>query len=242
MQMKKKLKKFIKFLLLPLLIKKSINIIKKRNTENYDLFKEIDFVFSPLFKIAKINLSIKPIQVKSEIFNLMNRVKKIKPKIVCEIGTARGGVLYLLTRVSAPDAVIISIDLPQGKFGGGYSSGEIPLYSSFAKNNQKMHLIRDDSHKNETLEKVKSILKDKEIDFLFIDGDHTYDGVRKDFGMYKELVKKGGTIAFHDIVYGSEEKVGGVPIFWNKIKKEYNYQEIVEDHSQGGYGIGIIFK
>jgi hypothetical protein len=48
---------------------------------------------------------------------------------------------------------------------------------------------------------------------LFIDGDHTYEGVRRDFEMYSPLVRKGGIIAFHDIYPGPEESVGGVPKF-----------------------------
>jgi predicted O-methyltransferase YrrM len=45
-----------------------------------------------------------------------------------------------------------------------------------------------------------TLLKGSEGDFLFIDGDHTYQGVKQDFQMYSPLVKKGGIVAFHDIV------------------------------------------
>ena len=38
----------------------------------------------------------------------------------------------------------------------------------------------------------------KEIDFLFIDGDHTTNGVLNDFYNYVGLVKSGGYIAFDD--------------------------------------------
>ena len=45
---------------------------------------------------------------------------KRKPRFLLEIGTARGGTLFLFTRVSSSDALIISVDLPGGLFGGGY--------------------------------------------------------------------------------------------------------------------------
>jgi len=48
----------------------------------------------------------------------------------------------------------------------------------------------------------------KRGDFLFIDGDHTYEGVEGDFEMYSPLVRRGGIIAFHDIVPGPPENVG----------------------------------
>ena len=38
-----------------------------------------------------------------------------------------------------------------------------------------------------------------ELDFLFIDGDHSYAGVKQDFEKYSGYVKRGGLIAFHDI-------------------------------------------
>ena len=59
--------------------------------------------------------------------------------------------------------------------------------------------------------------------------------------MYGLLVRKGGIIAFHDIVPGPSENVGGVPRFWSEIKDGYRHLEIVKDWSQGGYGIGIIY-
>jgi len=36
------------------------------------------------------------------------------------------------------------------------------------------------------------------IELLFIDGDHTYDGVKRDYNLYYPMVKVGGLIAFHD--------------------------------------------
>jgi predicted O-methyltransferase YrrM len=49
-----------------------------------------------------------------------------------------------------------------------------------------------------TLEEVKRILGGEKADFLFIDGDYTYEGVKRDL-MYSPLVREGGIIAFHDI-------------------------------------------
>jgi len=197
----------------------------------------VDLAFN--FKINGLNIA--PVQVKEEILELLKILEKIKPKIILEIGTANGGTLFLFSRIADKNATIISIDLPGGKFGGGYPKWKIPLYKSFAKGNQKIYLIREDSHEEETLRLVKNILGNKKVDFLFIDGDHTYEGVKKDFEMYSQLVRKGGIIAFHDIVEGSTENVGGVPIFWKEIKKHYKHLEIIKDWNQGGCGIGLIF-
>jgi predicted O-methyltransferase YrrM len=72
------------------------------------------------------------------------------------------------------------------------------------KSNGKIRLIQGDSHDKETLKKVS----DRKYDLLFIDGDHSFEGVKKDFEMYSPLVRKGGLVAFHDIF--SEEGVSAL--------------------------------
>lgn len=47
----------------------------------------------------------------------------------------------------------------------------------------------------------------KPLDFLFIDGNHSYESVLCDFLLYYPLVKKKGIIAFHDTAM-SEDNVG----------------------------------
>lgn len=211
--------------------------LTKLTKDAYDIQDAVAFAFS--FK--KLNVSIKPTQVKYEIVKLLELAHTIHPRVILEVGTADGGSLFLFTRVAQPDATIISIDLPGGKFGGGYPKWKIPIYKAFAREGQRVFLIREDSHNPNTLEKVKSILKGEKVDLLFIDGDHTYEGVKKDFEMYSPLVKKGGIIALHDICSGPKESVGGVPIFWNEIKCNFVHDELVKDWWQGGYGIGIIY-
>jgi len=225
------LMKRAEFLFLPYALLK-IKLLNRNCTLN----ELVDFAFNDLARV------IKPFQVPSEISELLKIVDETKPKVILEIGTANGGTLFLFSRVASKDATIISIDLPGGKFGGGYPKWREFLYKSFALPGQKMHLLRADSHKKETLEQVKAILNCGEVDFLFIDGDHTYEGVKRDFEMYSPLVKQGGIIAFHDIVPGPNEAVGGVPQFWEEIRDRdrYNGKEIVEDWDQGGYGIGLL--
>jgi predicted O-methyltransferase YrrM len=181
-------------------------------------------------------------QVYDEILQLANTLREARPKTILEIGTAGGGTLFLLCHMASANATIISVDLPGGKFGGGYPAWKTPLYKSFASRGQTLCLIRDNSHQSETLEKVKSVLGEQKVDFLFIDGDHTYNGVKQDFEMYYHLVTDGGIAAFHDIVPGLPESVGGVPQFWQEIKGQYETAEIVKDWGQGGYGIGLIYK
>ena len=188
-----------------------------------------------------LTFSIKLAQVKNEITKLLEILKDLNPKIILEIGTAGGGTLYLFTKILDPEATIISVDLPGGSFGGGYSKWKIPLYQSFTKKGQKIKLLRADSHNPKTFKLVKTFLADKKVDFLFIDGDHTYEGVKRDFNMYSSLVKEGGIVAFHDIMETAPGSGCKVNKFWNEIKNDYKYLEIIEDIKQKWAGIGVIY-
>lgn len=213
------------------LFKTKIRLLNQR----YDKDSLVNFAF------GKCPL-IRPFQVRYEILRLLTILNEIKPKSILEIGTERGGTLFLFSRIAPEDATIISIDLHGGRFGGGYPSWRIPIYKSFAKGNQKIHLIREDSHDRRTLEKAKSILNGKELNLLFIDGDHSYEGVKRDFEMYSPLVKEDGIIALHDIAPPSLENDSEVSKFWAEIKSAHNYMEIVKDWNQKWAGIGLIRK
>jgi len=197
----------------------------------------VEFAFS----FQYLTFSIKVAQVKYEITKLLEILKDLNPKIILEIGTAGGGTLFFFTRIADPEASIISVDLPGGSFGGGYSEWKIPLYQSFTKNGQKIKLLRADSHNPKTFKLVKTVLADKKVDFLFIDGDHTYEGVKRDFTMYSSLVKEGGIIAFHDIVEHDPRSSCKVNKFWNELKNDYEYLEIIKNRKQKWAGIGLIY-
>ena len=206
--------------------------IRSRNGSR-DPAEAVDFVFS------ESGAFIRPSQSREEILGLLRILGEAKPRRVVEIGTAGGGTLYLFARVASEDAVIVSIDLPGGAFGGGYLPWRIPLYRSFAGPRQRLHLLRGDSHSPVTAGKLEARLKSGKIDFLFIDGDHTAGGVKKDFEMYSPLVAHGGLIGFHDIVRDPSDAANEVHRFWEEIRSRYPHREIVSDRRRK-YGIGLI--
>ncbi len=180
-------------------------------------------------------------QVRSEIISLADLVGQHKPKVVVEIGTAHGGTLVIWCHQATPDATIISIDLPGGVHGGGYPYWKSWIYRRFPSASQKLHLLRGDSHQQEMVARLLKVLPgDGKIDFLFIDGDHTYEGVKADFQMYSKFVRPGGIIAFHDIVKHPAELDCHVDRFWQEIKNEYSSREFVHNPEQGICGIGVI--
>ncbi|MFB6305517.1 MAG: class I SAM-dependent methyltransferase, partial [Flavobacteriales bacterium] len=192
---KKIAREFFLFLSIP----KAIRFFKKRSRiESPDPKKEVGLVFDWEQKVPflRIKLNIRPIQKKIELLRLFGFLQEKQLHTLCEIGTARGGLLYLFTRMASSNANIVSIDLPKGRFGGGYPAWKIPLYRSFARMEQRIRLIRGDSHNTSVKERLRDELKDSSLDLLFIDGDHSYEGVKKDFEMYSPLVKREGVVGF----------------------------------------------
>jgi predicted O-methyltransferase YrrM len=204
--------------------------------QNLDVQELVNFAF------AGYDGLVMPLQVRSEILQLLKIIQLEPPKYILEIGTSNGGTLFLLSRVAAGDGCIISIDLPFGQYGGGYPAWKRLFYKSFAQTNQIIELIRADSHNPATREIVATILQNNKIDLLFIDGDHTYEGMKKDFEMYEPLVKVGGIIILHDVVPHRLERGCGVDRYWDEIKRCHEHREFVENPDQQWAGIGLIIK
>ena len=65
------------------------------------------------------------------------------------------------------------------------------------KNNSVISLIQGNTYFDKTEEDFKKVCN-YSLDLLFIDGDHTLDGVKNDFERYSKYVKKNGFIVFDD--------------------------------------------
>ena len=200
-------------------------------------FAEVDallnFAFSPDAAL------ITPAQIRFEIDGLLRRLQPVAPRRILEIGTANGGSLFLWAQIAAPDAHLISLDLPGGQFGDGYARWKRPLYRSFARGAQRITLLQDDSHLDRSLDAVRAELAGEPLDFLFIDGDHTYDGVRRDFEMYAPLVRSGGLVVFHDIA-SHDDPTCQVDRYWNELKQHHDCTELLASPPAGWAGLGLV--
>lgn len=202
-------------------------------------------------------------QIRSEIEQLYKFVQKkyydVYPFNILEIGTKYGGTFYIWNQLNK-SGLNISIDMDDGGLHGGIGNEEMNKRDLwFQERFQNCHFIRGDSHDNKTRHKVFEFLylntpfdqNDPEIqygrfDFLFIDGDHTYEGVKRDFEMYSPFVKSKSVIAFHDIIISEYHHSRNVYVgeFWNEIKKNDNFIaiEIIDHPNQNWGGIGILIK
>jgi len=192
--------------------------------------------------LADAAIAFGAIQVPHELEQLIEAVQQIQPKNIMEIGTEGGGTFYAWCKIAS--GLKISVDLPSGASGSGRFTDAEALSERTKKLkalSKDVHVITGDSHSLMIRQKVKDILAAELtfLDFLFIDGDHSYSGVKLDYQHYKNFVRKGGLIAFHDIKDSEFHRIRGcfVADFWNELKG--NKREFVDPSGEWG-GIGLI--
>jgi predicted O-methyltransferase YrrM len=178
-------------------------------------------------------LTIKTLQRPPEITRLAERVRALRPAIILEIGTARGGTLLIWSSLAS--ARVITCDLNDMHVQAPLFTRLAPVDSDCA-----VTLLSGDSHSAVFKQRVAEALAGEKADFLFIDGDHTANGVTADYLDYREFVRPGGLIAFHDIVEKQPLPTNQVYQLWVRLKQVAEYEEIIEDPQQCGFGIGII--
>jgi cephalosporin hydroxylase len=190
-----------------------------------------------MYWFVKANLGIS--QLMGELLEFHEFLRERSPRVVCEIGTESSGHLCMLMRSLPTLATMVGVDL---------EIRNEEFLQRLAPDGLDLHLISGDSRRHQVFDAVQRAVSDHGIDVLFIDGDHAYPGVRADYLNYRQLVRDGGIIAFHDIVqdyatrYGHQTGswTGNVPLFWSRLKADAETFEFVSDRDQDGYGIGAL--
>jgi cephalosporin hydroxylase len=107
-----------------------------------------------------------------------------------EIGCYAGGSACLM--LQRPNTNVVSIDIgkPIPK------TVVINNINKLNKHDNKYCYLEGNSQSDQMFQRLYKIIKT--IDILFIDGDHTYHGVRNDFHLYEKLLTIGSYIVFDD--------------------------------------------
>lgn len=208
------------------------------NPQDWDGYRRVLQEFMPRTLPHRIYLN----QVWPEWKRLMDFLSgERRPKRILEIGTGRGGSTYFLTKLAGENSLVVTVDAEPK------ASTAVSLFGR--QPGQTVRALTGSSHDPATVEKVARIIGDTPVDLLYIDGDHTYEGVKKDFELYKKFCGPDTVAVFHDIIpdHGvtkgieTEAWTGEVYKFWAELKASYRHEEIVEDHDQNGFGIGVIY-
>lgn len=178
-------------------------------------------------------MRVKTLQIPNEITRLAKAVEAIQPRTILEIGTASGGTSLIWSYIASER--VITCDLNKMTY-------QAPLFTRFPPpaSKCKVTLLSGNSHDPDFKARVARELNGTQVDFLFIDGDHTEPGVTADYLDYKEFVRPGGLIAFHDIVESQPLPINQVFHLWKRLKQVGQVEEFVNDPGQRGFGIGLL--
>ncbi len=193
--------------------------------------------FDHLFQFACDVLG--PHQKRSEIEKFLQFAADKSPKSALEIGMAQAGTSFLLKEAISSLTMLMGIDI---------YLHNVFILEAFNQRGCSLQFFEGSSTELIIKKGVVDTLAGRKLDLLFIDGDHSYDGVKADFQNYRDLVRDGGLIVFHDICedfqtkYGihSGNYTGGVPQFWKEIKDSFEHYEFVDKPDQDGFGIGCL--
>jgi glycosyltransferase involved in cell wall biosynthesis/cephalosporin hydroxylase len=196
------------------------------------------------------------IQKVSELAQLVKLVEDRQPRTVVEIGSAAGGTFWLWCQLAHPEALLVSIDLPGGDYGGsdkqlletfGFDRyGPRRNLAKHLKENQTGRFIQADSQLESTRLKLEAYLAGRKIDLLIIDADHAYQGVKRDFELYQSLVAEDGLTVLHDILPHNKVRANQVHKLWAEIKHGYRHVEFASPREEWGWGkwggLGVLFN
>ena len=191
--------------------------------------------FNPYYAIHNnfLNEEVGIQQNKEELSKFIDVLLKSDTKICLEIGLGFFGSTHFLWRQIYDKVITIEKNFERiREFGRNMKK----FYGDWTLNDGRSQFFVGYSNDEKNIADVYS--KVSEIDFLFIDGNHSYESVLCDFLLYYPLVKPDGIVGFHDTAL-SEDNMG-VPQLIAEIRagkytngKRIDVKDIVENQWSG---------
>ena len=165
------------------------------------------------------------------LLDLIKELGDNSKKTMVEIGSFVGESTILFAQSFKK---VIAVD----PFLADYDPADPTSYLFEFKNVYETYLDRTSPHSNiqtltMTSDAASDILNEETFDFIYLDGLHTYDGVKTDITNYLPKVKKGGVIGGHDYtnqiphlvgVYDAVNEMFGTP---DKVFKDNSWIKYV---------------
>ena len=160
---------------------------------------------------------------------LLNLFRSLNPKVYMETGCAQLGTI-LKFKENITDGLCIGVD-----------AREYPTWSAVDSKSKDsgLRLSNRGLQPKRVVSWLTRILKGQQIDFLFIDGDHSIEGVKSDYENFSPFVRSGGIVAFHDYdplaVFQNKTDGQGAAWMCEDLKKEGYQINVVPNSSIGTF-------
>jgi cephalosporin hydroxylase len=184
--------------------------------------------------VTSKTLPVAPVSIwqnTTEFGHFLTFIKQLKPKRIMEIGSFYGGTLWHWAQLKPEVLVAIDLITDSPEHHDNVLKAR-EQWDSWMEGIE-FHNIIGPSHDDWFV--WKEVNDSAPYDFMFIDGDHSYEGVKKDFAAYRPMLSPGGSIAFHDTVRHEP----GVIAFANELKELYPWSQFFSP--DWGAGILLVF-
>ena len=147
-------------------------------------------------------------------------------KTAVELGVFEGVNTLIIASSLAADGYLYAVDpFMKGRLGLCY--GKLICKSQLAK-----HRVQGKVKFLEMLSFDAVAHISEPIDFIFVDGDHSLEGVKRDWTDWAPKVKKGGYIALHDTSVPKHDvhvqELGSYQYFQSHISKDNRFKKVAE--------------
>lgn len=188
------------------------------------------------------------LQNRMEFADFIQIAKQENVRSYLEIGSKHGGSMWNMANALPKGSRVVSVELPHGDQSFKVNLPNLQACMAELKNRgYDATLIIGDSTDPAVIEQAKALAP---FDLCFIDANHTYPYVTKDFANYGPMAR---IVAFHDIGFYRKEGMPphkmpiDVPRLWGEIKTAVNdqvrpsqnmrFHELRRDPQDNGIGI-----
>jgi len=168
----------------------------------------------------------------SEVDFLANDLVSVEKKKYLEIGSYEGGSAFIVglsmkklgkeTNMEESEFEIMCIDTFKSS-SEEFSDRGKSTFEKFQNGISKLNLGDIIRYRVGRSEDICNEIQDGYYDIIFIDGDHTYEGVKQDYENYVKKLKPGGQLMFHDY-----KMAPGVSDFCNEMNSSVGGDKLVD--------------
>jgi predicted O-methyltransferase YrrM len=164
-------------------------------------------------------------QTSKEERDLLTRHLPGRKRIV-EVGVFEGFTTRVLVDASDPDAVLYGVDpFFPGRLGICWGELIAKRYNGKPLSTGKLQLVR-------ALSVEVGTRVPETVDFVFIDADHSLQGITSDWDFWSRRVDRGGIIALHDTVLlpgrSQASELGSHQYFRTRIRHDARFDIVAQ--------------
>ena len=173
-------------------------------------------------------------QYRQEVERFVEIMKQMDARSYLEIGCLYGDTLHFIGSQMPKGSKIVAIDLP-GMAGRRYKNTADHLQKAAADLRKtyghKVKVIIGNSQHPHIVDEAR---KSAPFDAIFIDGDHSSDGVRCDWQNYGPM---GRVIGFHDVCRAENKYVDGIRALYEKLAADHEHELLTTGGDRRGIGV-----